>query len=85
MTKERSVGFGTLLLSSDSGSEYPPYSSVIPSHNWIYDSLKNHGADLEVEGMFEMGAETMNLLLEEKMKFEQGDDGQSFGFVQTFF
>ena len=44
-------------------------------------SLKNHGADEEVEQMFEMGAETMALPLEEKMKFEQGDDGVSFGYV----
>lgn len=33
--------------------------------------------------MFEMGAETMNLPLEEKMKFEQGDDGRSSGYVYT--
>jgi hypothetical protein len=31
--------------------------------------------------MFEMGAETMALPLDELMKFEQGDEGQSFGFV----
>ncbi|KAF7796857.1 hypothetical protein EIP86_008041 [Pleurotus ostreatoroseus] len=42
--------------------------------------LKNHGADVEVEGMFEMGAETMKLPLDEKMKFEQGDEGKSFGY-----
>ncbi|ETW77509.1 hypothetical protein HETIRDRAFT_436331 [Heterobasidion irregulare TC 32-1] len=42
--------------------------------------LKNHGADDEVAGMFDMGAETMDLPLEEKMKFEQGDDGMSFGY-----
>ncbi|KAJ3552763.1 hypothetical protein NM688_g3981 [Phlebia brevispora] len=42
--------------------------------------LKNHGADKEVDGMFEMGAETMGLSLEEKMKFEQGDEGASFGY-----
>ena len=29
--------------------------------------------------MFEMGAETMRLPMEEKMRFEQGDDGLSFG------
>jgi len=29
--------------------------------------------------MFEMGAETLRLPLEEKMKFEQGDEGRSFG------
>jgi len=41
--------------------------------------LKNHGADDAVDGMFELGAETMALPIEEKMKFEQGDDGVSFG------
>ncbi|THH17254.1 hypothetical protein EUX98_g9165 [Antrodiella citrinella] len=42
--------------------------------------LKNHGVDEEVNGMFEMGAETMALPLEEKMKFEQGDSGMSAGY-----
>lgn len=31
--------------------------------------------------MFDMGVETMNMPFEEKMKFEQGDDGMSFGYV----
>lgn len=34
--------------------------------------------------MFEMGAETMRLPLEEKMKFEQGDEGRSCGLVPRF-
>ncbi|KAL1938602.1 hypothetical protein VTO73DRAFT_11417 [Trametes versicolor] len=42
--------------------------------------LKNHGADEEVDQMFEMGAETMKLPLDEKMKYEQGDEGMSFGY-----
>jgi hypothetical protein len=42
-------------------------------------SLKNYGVDHEVNEMFEMGAETMALPLEEKMKYEQGDAGASFG------
>ncbi|KAI5118664.1 hypothetical protein M0805_001037 [Coniferiporia weirii] len=42
--------------------------------------LKNHGTDHEVEEMFEMGAETMDLPLTEKMKFNQGSDGQSPGY-----
>ncbi|KAH7912922.1 hypothetical protein BJ138DRAFT_1147273 [Hygrophoropsis aurantiaca] len=42
--------------------------------------LKNHGADKEVDNMFDMGAETMALPLDEKMKFEQGDAGRSFGY-----
>lgn len=42
-------------------------------------SLKNHGADREVEDMFDWGEETMALPLEEKMKYATGDDGRSFG------
>lgn len=34
--------------------------------------------------MFDMGAETMALPLDEKLKFEQGDDGRSFGHVPKF-
>ena len=43
-------------------------------------SLKNHGVDTEVDQMFAMGAETMSLPLSEKMAFEQGDEGISFGY-----
>jgi len=42
--------------------------------------LKNHGAGDEVNGMFDMGAETMALPLEEKLKFAQMDDGLSVSF-----
>ncbi|KAG2140990.1 hypothetical protein DEU56DRAFT_734600 [Suillus clintonianus] len=45
--------------------------------------LKNHGADQDVSDMFDMGAETMALPLEERMKFEQGDKGQSFGYKKV--
>ncbi|KAF8485533.1 Clavaminate synthase-like protein [Gautieria morchelliformis] len=40
--------------------------------------LKNHGVD--AQPMWEMGEATMALPLEEKMKFEQGDSGNSFGY-----
>ncbi|KAJ3728667.1 Clavaminate synthase-like protein [Lentinula raphanica] len=42
--------------------------------------MKNHGAEEDVNGMFDMGAETMELPLEEKMKYEQGNEGSSFGY-----
>ena len=45
----------------------------------VPSSLKNHGVDEEVDGMFDMGAETMDLPLDEKLKYEQGDLGHSFG------
>jgi hypothetical protein len=44
-------------------------------------SLKNHGVEEEADAMFEMGAETMRLPMEEKMKYEQGDSGMSFGYA----
>jgi len=42
--------------------------------------LKNHGVQDEVNRMFDMGAETLALPLSEKMKYEQGDNGDSFGY-----
>ncbi|KAF8838707.1 Clavaminate synthase-like protein, partial [Paxillus ammoniavirescens] len=45
--------------------------------------LKNHDTDQEVNAMFDMGAETIGLPLEEKMKFEQGDSGQSCGYKKA--
>ncbi|KAI0686229.1 Clavaminate synthase-like protein [Earliella scabrosa] len=41
--------------------------------------LKNHGVE-EVDAMFDVGRETLALPLEEKLKFEQGDQGFSFGY-----
>ncbi|KAL5503986.1 hypothetical protein ACEPAH_8058 [Sanghuangporus vaninii] len=41
--------------------------------------LKNHGADFEVDGMFDMGEETLTLPQDEKMKFIRGEGGFSFG------
>ncbi|KAL6304008.1 Clavaminate synthase-like protein [Sparassis latifolia] len=43
-------------------------------------SLKNHGVEEEVNRMFDMGAETLGLSLSEKLKYEQGDNGDSFGY-----
>ncbi|KAJ6512521.1 Clavaminate synthase-like protein [Mycena sanguinolenta] len=42
--------------------------------------LKNYGIEEEVNGMFAMGAETMALPLEEKMRYEVGDEGGLFGY-----
>ncbi|TBU40924.1 Clavaminate synthase-like protein [Dichomitus squalens] len=42
--------------------------------------LKNHGMDEDVEAMFDMGREAMVLPLDEKMKYELGDEGGSFGY-----
>ena len=42
-------------------------------------SLKNHEAEDFVEPMFEMGRDTLALPFEEKMKYWQGNKGDSFG------
>ncbi|KAI0751881.1 Clavaminate synthase-like protein [Daedaleopsis nitida] len=42
--------------------------------------LKNHCVDNDVDMMFDMGKEIMALPLEEKLKFEQGSQGFSFGY-----
>ncbi|PSR72308.1 hypothetical protein PHLCEN_2v11802 [Hermanssonia centrifuga] len=42
--------------------------------------LKNHGVDAEVDEMFEMGAETIGLPFEEKMKFVPNNENVSFGY-----
>ncbi|KAM5535885.1 hypothetical protein V8D89_010503 [Ganoderma adspersum] len=42
--------------------------------------LSNHGVDREVNAMFDVGGETLALPLSEKMKYEQGDNGDSFGY-----
>ncbi|CDO69473.1 hypothetical protein BN946_scf184817.g33 [Trametes cinnabarina] len=42
--------------------------------------LKHHGVDEEVKAMFDMGRSTLALPLEEKLRFEQGDQGFSFGY-----
>jgi len=42
--------------------------------------LKNHGLEDKASEIFDMGADTMALPLEEKMKFEQGDSGMSHGY-----
>lgn len=43
-------------------------------------SLSNHGID-EVDDMFDVYADALDLPLEEKMQYEQGDSGNSYGWV----
>ncbi|KAI0348237.1 Clavaminate synthase-like protein [Trametopsis cervina] len=68
------------------------YSLIVAGHETEEDKLwkaatelgfwylKNHDMDREVDGMFDVGTETLDLPLEEKMKYEQGDSGHSFGY-----
>ncbi|TCD64599.1 hypothetical protein EIP91_003864 [Steccherinum ochraceum] len=66
-----------LLLQGDQNEIETLWKAATELGFWY---LKNHGADEDVSGMFEMGAETMALPLDEKMRFEQGDDGMSHGY-----
>lgn len=65
----------------DSGSEHAPGFGFLHAILTTGRSLKNHGFDEEVGRMFDVCAEALDLPLEEKMKFEQGDNGDSFGLV----
>lgn len=47
-------------------------------------SLKNHGVEHEVNEMFKLGKAFMELPLDQKMQYEEGDDGMQFGFVVIF-
>ena len=79
--KRRSTGYGKLQQSWASGSECSVDSCLnISSWRVVAVSLKNHGVE-EVDDMFDMGRQTLALPLEEKIKFEQGNEGFSFGSV----
>jgi len=66
-----------LLLKNDQDEINKLWKAATELGFWY---LKNHGVDEEVGHMFQMGAETMALPLEEKLKFEQGDEGMSHGY-----
>lgn len=74
------TSFGTQQPPLDSGSTSPAPRFPRSQTLMHIGSLKNHGVDDEVDQMFTMGAETMSLPLSEKMVFEQGDEGMSFGY-----
>ncbi|KAI0734019.1 Clavaminate synthase-like protein [Fomitopsis betulina] len=42
--------------------------------------LRNHGAEPEVEALFDLGKKFMDLPLHQKMAYEEGDDGMQFGY-----
>lgn len=70
----------------DFGSEHERHNrfQLCISAYLMFKSLKNHGVtEEEHSAIFTMGAATMLLPMDEKMKFEQGDDGMTFGFVTS--
>ncbi|KAJ6466028.1 hypothetical protein C8R47DRAFT_42715 [Mycena vitilis] len=66
-----------LLLAGDRAEINKLWTAATNLGFWY---LNNHGADKLAERMFQMAAETMLLPMEEKLKFEQGDGGNSFGY-----
>ena len=79
--KRRSAGSGMLLLSSVFGSKLCTFDSRRLTNNRVARSLKNHGAEAEVEALFSLGKQFMDLPLDEKMVYEEGDDGMQFGYA----
>lgn len=80
--RQRRTSYGKQVPTWASGSTYtPPLLHKLRPHVLTLPvfSLKNHDADEEVNGMFDMGAATMDLPLEEKLQFDQGDSGRSAG------
>ncbi|KAH8112401.1 Clavaminate synthase-like protein [Phellopilus nigrolimitatus] len=67
----------TLIKSGDAQEINKLWKAATEIGFWY---LKNHGADHEVDEMFNMGKEFMDLPMDEKLKFEQGDEGRSFGY-----
>ena len=85
MTTQRSASSGKPPLGWVSGSKSRSGPQIdLQMTHFTVRSLKNHGMDADVEAMFDMGREAMALPLEEKMKYELGDEGGSFGFVLGF-
>lgn len=79
-TNTKSTSSGAPLLSWDSGSEcIDTRFATCAATDAHISSLKNHGVYQEAERMFDMGMATLELPLEEKMQYEQGDSGASFG------
>ncbi|KAI6038494.1 hypothetical protein EDC04DRAFT_2868313 [Pisolithus marmoratus] len=66
------------LLKEGSQAEIDRLWEAAITHSFWY--IKNHGAEQEVQAMFDLGAKTFGLPLEEKLKYEQGDTGRSFGY-----
>ncbi|CCM01793.1 uncharacterized protein FIBRA_03860 [Fibroporia radiculosa] len=64
-----------LIQAGDAG-EKDRFTSRLRLHR----SLKNHGAETEVDALFQLGKEFMELPLEQKMEYEEGDDGMQFGY-----
>ncbi|KAI8990676.1 Clavaminate synthase-like protein [Trametes punicea] len=66
------------LLKAEDSNEVAKLWRAATSTGFWY--LSNHGVDREVDAMFDLGADTLALPLSEKMKYEQGDNGDSFGY-----
>ncbi|CAL1694633.1 unnamed protein product [Somion occarium] len=65
-----------LVKSGDRGEVEKLWKAATELGFWY---LSNHGID-EVDDMFDVYADALDLPLEEKMQYEQGDSGNSYGY-----
>ncbi|TFK96053.1 Clavaminate synthase-like protein [Pterulicium gracile] len=65
-------------LKDGDGLELDKLWMAATRHGFWY--LVNHGSVTEAADMFQLTSETMALPLEEKLMYEQGDNGKSFGY-----
>ncbi|KAF8882734.1 Clavaminate synthase-like protein [Gymnopilus junonius] len=69
-----------LLKKRDAGEIEKLWEAATKLGFWY---LKDHEVDELAQKVFDLGAEVMALPLEEKMKYEQGDEGNSFGYKKA--
>lgn len=65
------------VLENDAAEEDLLWKAATECGFWY---MKNHGAENLVEPMFETGRQTLALPMDEKMKYWQGNQGDSFGY-----
>lgn len=65
------------IRAGDSGEKDNLWKAATELGFWY---LKNHGVEHEVNEMFKLGKAFMELPLDQKMQYEEGDDGMQFGY-----
>ncbi|KAH8094719.1 Clavaminate synthase-like protein [Cristinia sonorae] len=66
-----------MLKDGDQGEIHKLFLAATELGFWY---LKNHGTEEEARGLFDVFSDTLDLPLSEKMVYEQGDSGNSFGY-----
>ncbi|RPD55162.1 Clavaminate synthase-like protein [Lentinus tigrinus ALCF2SS1-6] len=65
-----------LIKAGDQGETEKLWEAATQLGFWY---LKNHGVDAEAQALLEVGRKALTLPLDEKLKYELGDEGGSFG------